>query len=249
MTEPRKPGLADTVAEEFPQDQLLSLDILLDAGLPTLVFVLVYTVSGQELAPALWAAVISGALITGVRLLRRQSLQHAIAGFVGLGVAAWFAARSGQAADFFLPSLLINLGYVVAYLISILVRWPLLGVLIGLATGEGMGWRDSPYLLRAYTVASWFWVAMFALRLLVQVPLFLAEDVVALGVAKLAMGWPLFLLCLYLSWLVISRARRAEAAAQRLAQDLDDSAVDDSAVDMSDSAVAGKPQREAESSD
>lgn len=208
MTEPSKPSLSDTAAEEFPKERLVSADVLLDAGLPTLLFVVVYTASGQVLAPALWSALVCGAVIAVVRLARRQSLQHSIAGFVGVGIAAWLSARSGEATAFFLPTLIINLVYALAYVVSIVVRWPLLGVLVGLATGEGMAWRRSPELLRAYSIASWFWVAMFVVRLSVQVPLYLAEDVVALGVAKIAMGWPLFLLCLYLSWLVISRARK-----------------------------------------
>jgi hypothetical protein len=158
------------------------------------------------------AALATGAVLAVLRLVRRDSVQNVVAGFVAVGVAAWFANRTGQAADFFVPGLLINGAYALAYLVSIVVRWPLLGVLVGLATGEGMGWRQVPYLLRAYTVASWFWVAMFTLRLAVQLPLYLTDSVVALGVARVAMGWPLFLLCLWLSWLVIKKARTQQQA-------------------------------------
>ena len=207
-----RPGVRDIAGEQFPTSSLISREMLVDSGLPTVVFVSVYALNGSDLIPALLAALAAGAVLAVLRLVRRDSVQNVVAGFVALGVAAWFASRTGQAEDFFLPGILINVGYGLAYLISIAVRWPLLGVLVGLATGEGMGWRRQPHLLRAYTIASWFWVGMFAIRLSVQVPLYLSEGVVALGVARVAMGWPLFLLTLWLSWLVIKRARMQQQA-------------------------------------
>jgi hypothetical protein len=207
-----RPGLRDVSGEQFPTSSLVTREMLIDSGLPTVVFVTVYALNGRQLSSALVAALATGAVLAVLRLVRRDTVQNVVAGFVAVGVAAWFANRTGQAADFFVPGLLINGAYALAYLVSIVVRWPLLGVLVGLATGEGMGWRQVPYLLRAYTVASWFWVAMFTLRLAVQLPLYLTDSVVALGVARVAMGWPLFLLCLWLSWLVIKKARTQQQA-------------------------------------
>ncbi len=204
-------GMASLADEEaFPTSDLVTKELLVDSGLPSLVFVTVYTISGRLLTPALIAALASGVVLAGLRLARRESLQHVLTGYIGLGIAVFLAARTGRAETFFLPGLLINAGYLAAYVVSIMVRWPLLGVLVGLATGEGTAWRQSPHLLKAYTVASWFWVAMFGLRLGVQLPLYLTGSVVALGVARVVMGWPLFLLCLYLSWVVIRRARQLE---------------------------------------
>lgn len=213
-----RPGLRDVAGEQFPTTTLITREALLDSGLPTVVFVTVYALNGRLLGPALVAALAVAAALAALRLLRRAPLQNVVAGFVAVGIAAWFADRTGQAEDFFLPGLLINVGYGLAYLVSIAVRWPLLGVLVALATGEGMGWRQTPYLLRAYTLASWFWVGLFATRLAVQLPLYLSESVVALGVARVVMGWPLFLLCLWLSWVVIRRARAQQKALE--AEDL-----------------------------
>lgn len=183
-------------------------DALLDSGLPLVVFVTVYTAAGRALAPALWAALGTGAVLAGLRLVRREPTKNVIAGFLGLAIAAFFASRTGRAEDIFLPGLVINAAYALAYLVSLLVRWPLLGVFVGLVTGAGMAWRRDPLLLRAFSVASWFWVALFVLRLVVQVPLYLARDegLVWLTVARLAMGWPMFFLCIWLSWLVVRRA-------------------------------------------
>ena len=236
-----RPGLRDVAEEKFPTSSLVTREMLVDSGLPTVVFVTVFAVAGRELQPALIAALATGGVLAVIRLVRRDSLQNVLAGFVAVAVAAWLAGRTGQAEDFFLPGLLINVVYGIAYLVSIVVRWPLLGVLVGLATGEGMGWRRSPYLLRAYTVASWFWVGLFATRLAVQVPLYLTESVVALGVARVAMGWPLFLLCLWLSWLVIQRAR----AQQRLTDEAEQAA-NDTQPQASD--AADGPDREADQS-
>jgi hypothetical protein len=217
-----RPGLRAVAGEQFPTSSLVTREMLIDSGLPTVVFVSVFALNGRQLTSALVAALITGAVLAVLRLARRDSLQNVLAGFVALGIAAWFANRTGEAADFFLPGLLINVGYGLAYLVSIAVRWPLLGVLVSLATGEGMGWRDTPFLLRAYTLASWFWVALFGLRLAVQLPLYLADAVVALGIARVVMGWPLFLLCLWLSWLVIKRARAQQADMDQQQAELDE---------------------------
>lgn len=200
-----------TSDERFRPKDVLGPAALLDAGLPLAVFTLVYTAAGRNLTLSLWVALGAGALLAVVRLLRKEPLQNVVAGFVGVGLAAFMANRTGNAEDVFLPGLLINIGYGVAYLVSILVRWPLLGVFVGLVTSQGMGWRRDPALLRAYTLASLLWVGMFAVRLAVQLPLYLAgeEQIGWLAGARLVMSWPLFLLVAYLSWLIIRPAYRA----------------------------------------
>ncbi len=176
-----------------------------DSSLPGLAFVVAYTVSGQNLEAAVWSAVAIGALLLVVRLARRETVQFAIAGFVGVAIAAFIAQRTGRAEDFFLPGLFLNLGYALAYLISIAVRWPLIGVFIGPLVGEGMQWRKDPRLVRVYTRASWIWVGLFVVRLAVQLPLYLAGELVALGVAKTAMGLPIFAVAVWLSYLVMRK--------------------------------------------
>ena len=127
-------------------------------------------------------------------------------------MAAEDGPPTGRAEDFFLPGLLINAAYAAGYAISILVGCPLLGVIIGSVTGQGMAWRKDPAQVRMYARASWLWVGLFLLRLAVQLPLYLAGAVVALGTARVAMGIPLFALGIWLSWLVIRREHAATAA-------------------------------------
>jgi Protein of unknown function (DUF3159) len=174
-----------------------------DSSVPALAFVLVYTFDGNEIAPAAWVAVGIGALITVFRLLRRERLQFAVAGFAGVAIAAFIASKTGKAEDFFLPGLLLNAAYALAYLISIAIRWPLIGVILGPVGGEGMAWRRDPEMVRLYSRASWIWVGVFLLRLAVQLPLYLAGALLALGIAKTAMGLPIFLLAIWLTFLVL----------------------------------------------
>ncbi len=193
---------------------------MIDSGVPATVFVVAYLVTGQQLQPALVAALASGALIALLRIVRREPLQQVLAGFLGVAISAFVATRTGRAENYFLLGLLVNVGYLAGYLVSILVRWPVMGLVVESLRGESLSaWRSDPLLYRAYATASWVWVAMFGLRLVIQLPMYFAGAVGMLAVAKLALGWPLFLLAAYLSYQIIhpvlaAAKERAEAAAQ-----------------------------------
>jgi Protein of unknown function (DUF3159) len=160
---------------------------------------------------AAWVAVGVALVLTVVRLLRRETLQFALAGFAGVALAAFVADRTGRAEDFFLPGLLLNAAYAAAYLVSIAVRWPLIGVIVETVEGHGSGWRRDPERVRLYARASWIWVGVFAVRLAVQLPLYLAGALVALGVARAAMGVPIFAIAIWLTFLVLrGGGRRSE---------------------------------------
>jgi hypothetical protein len=176
-----------------------------ESVLPSAAFVLTYTASGQETRPAIVVALAVGIVFAVARMLRGQTPQFALAGLAGLALSAYVVSKTGRAEDFFVPGLLANAGYALAYAISIVVRWPLLGVIINTAASRGTDWRKDPEQVRAYSRASWIWVGLFSLRLSVQLPLYLAGAVVALGVARVAMGIPLFVVGIWLSWLVLRR--------------------------------------------
>lgn len=205
---------AVTSDERFRPQDALGPAALFDAGVPLALFTVVYTAAGRDLTLSLWVALGAGVVLGLVRLVRREPLTNVVAGFVMLAIAAFLASRTGDAEDVFLPGLLINIGYGTAYLVSVAVRWPLLGLIVGFATGMGTAWRRDPALLRAFTLASLLWVAMFATRLAVQLPLYLADEdrLGWLAGARLVMSWPLFLLVAYLSLLIIRPAYRAYTA-------------------------------------
>lgn len=176
-----------------------------DSSIPAIVFVAVYTLAGSRIALAGICALAVGVMIAVLRLLKGEALRFAVTGVIGVAVAAFIASRTGRAEDFFLPGLLLNLLYAAVYLVSILIRWPLLGAILGPALGEGTAWRRDPHQLRVYSRASWVWVGVFASRLAVQLPFYLTGSLVALGIAKTAMGLPVFALGVWLSYLILKR--------------------------------------------
>lgn len=198
----------ESLAEEVTADRALLAKAIggwrgvVDSALPSFIFIIAFLI-GKNLNLAVWLAVGAGVAIAVWRLARRQSLQQVVGGLAGVAISAYFASRTGKAENYFLPGLLTNLGYFLAILVSILVRWPLLGIFVGSLVGEPTAWRHDPEQRRAYAAASWIWVGVFGLRLLVQVPMYLAGAVGVLGFTKVAMGWPLFLLGAYLTYRVL----------------------------------------------
>ncbi len=182
-----------------------------ETALPAVAFVVTYTASGSNTNVSAAVAVGLALALTVARLVKRESPRHALSGLFGIALAAFIAAKSGKAENFFLPGLLLNAAYASAFIISIAARWPLVGVVVTKLDGEGNEWRDDPVRMRAFRRATLLWAGMFLARLVVQLPLYLASAVVALGVARTAMGIPLFALCLWLSWLLV-RGVRAPAA-------------------------------------
>lgn len=191
---------------------------IIDSGAPTVVFVIVYVTTGNDLGIAVWSALGAGVAIALWRIVRRESLQQIAAGLVGVGISAFVASRTGTGEGYFIPGLLQNIGYGLAFLISILIGWPLIGVIVGFLTGQGVRWRADPELRRIYSAASWIWVGLFTLRIAVQGPLYLAGWVGPLGFAKVIMGVPLFIAAGYFTYLVLKpvfeqrRAAEAERA-------------------------------------
>jgi hypothetical protein len=192
---------------------------VVESAIPGVLFATVYGLNGQDLASALWAALAVGALVMVVSLVQRRPVRQAVGGFVGVAIMAAVSRYTGRAEDFYLPSVLKNAGWALAYTASIVVRWPLLGVFLGPMLGEGFSWRKDPRRLRAYAIASWFWVGMFALRFAIQLPLYLAGAVTALGFVNIPLGLPLFAFTCWLSYLVIRRVPVARTAEELAAED------------------------------
>ena len=175
-----------------------------ESTLPSVAFVAVVTIAGEEnLRLAVMVAIGIASVLALARAARRQTPIYALSGVIGVALSGYVVSKTGKAEGFFLPGLLLNGAYAAGWAISIIVRWPLAGVLHGAITGRGTGWREDPARVRAYSRVSWVWVAMFSLRLAVQLPLYLAGALVALGAARLAMGLPLVALVLYVSYLLL----------------------------------------------
>ncbi|MFC8599734.1 DUF3159 domain-containing protein [Isoptericola sp. NPDC057191] len=222
---------------------------VIEAVLPGLVFVVLYVITSQ----LTWALVASvGAALVAVvaRLAQRTPITQALGGLLGIGVGVFWAWRSGEAQDFYAWGLWTNAAYLAAILVSLALRWPVVGLVVEAVRGgfadvaaeraraghEGAEkaaptepgsdaagepatadpapsplaaltvWRKDPDLVRRYTLATWFWAGLFAVRLLVKVPLYFSGDVGWLGTAHLVLGVPLWGLVLWLTWVVVRGA-------------------------------------------
>jgi hypothetical protein len=184
----------------------------LETSLPGLVFVTVFAIWHDLRVGAVIAGALGVVLLT-IRIVRKETTQYAIGGFVGVVIAGLFAVSTGKAANYFLPSILKNLGFALLYLVSVIVRWPLLGVLLGPLLKENFAWRKHDARRRAYARATLIWTAMFALRLAVMLPLYLLDNTVGLGIAGVVLSWPLFAVVAWSTWLVIRRVPPVQAAA------------------------------------
>ncbi|MFJ5232035.1 DUF3159 domain-containing protein [Kitasatospora sp. NPDC088391] len=192
---------ADTVMSAFG-----GVRGMIDITLPGLVYIVTFNITHQVAASA-WAALALCAVFVVVRLLRRETIQHAFSGVFGVGISAWFAMKTGKAEDFYLPGLLWNVGYCAAFAVSALVRWPMIGIMLGPITGEMFTWRkQNPGRLAAYTRATWAWAVIMGLKPVVLFPLWAAGQVSLLGWLKVALGIPPMLLAMYVTWRILLTA-------------------------------------------
>jgi hypothetical protein len=186
-------------------------DAALDASAPVAAFVLAWAVADREgwSGPVLWgagAALVAATAVAAVRLVQKRRPGAVLFSLLGVAIAATVALYTGRAVDFFLVQLVSNAVSALAWMVSIVVRWPLLGLVVGTLLGQRTRWRRDPDLLRGYQRASWLWVGQYVVRLAVFVPLWAADLVVWLGATRLALTWPLVALCVALSWPVLRTA-------------------------------------------
>jgi hypothetical protein len=211
---------------------------MLEAAVPTAVFTVVYLV-GHDLRRAVLVSVAITVVLLALRVVQRSSPQFVLNSLVGIGIGAlfaWRAARGGGDADdqalaYFLPGLLYNAGYSVVMGLTVVVRWPLVGFLVGSVTGDPTGWHADKAVVRLCSRLTWLLVLPCVLRVLVQGPMYLAgrngwwsadAAIAALGTTKLAMGWPLQVASFAaMAWLLgRNRTPVSPTEAERIERDL-----------------------------
>ena len=181
--------------------------------LPGLLFLVTYTITRDARLSAIAPAALAVVAVV-VRLVRREPATSAFSGAAGVAIAVAATLLTGRGEDYYLPGFWTNGLWAAALLGSLAVRWPLLGLVLGALRGDLRGWRAVRPLRRAATALTLLWLAMFAARLAVQLPLYLAARggdeaaTDALGVARLVMGVPLFAIVIVFTWLVASRLGR-----------------------------------------
>ena len=191
---------------------------ILESVLPSLAFVILFTVKPEPLILSLGVSVGLAALFTIARLVQKSPPSAALGGLVAAIVAAALALWTGRGADNFVPGLITNAVYGSVILVSALIGWSLIGLAVGFLVGEGTSWRNDRRKRRAYFWLGIAWAALFFARLAVQLPLYLAGDVTALGTLKLIMGLPLFAPLIAVTWLVVRALHPREPAREDAAE-------------------------------
>jgi len=188
-------------------EQMGGISGLIYSSLPVVVFVPISTAFG--LLPAIGAALGVATVILLWRLIRRESTQPAISGFFGVAISALIAYIVGESKGYFLLGIWMSLFWAVVFGLSILIRRPVVGYIWGWVNSHDRAWRGLRRAVVAFDVATFVWVLVFASRFVVQQHLYDADQTGWLGVARIAMGWPLTAVAALVTYLAIRTAQRA----------------------------------------
>ena len=192
-------------------DQMGGLSGLIYSSLPVVAFVPISTTFG--LLPAILSALGVAALILVWRLVRHESTQPAVSGFIGVGFCALIAYLLGEAKGYFLLGIWMSLIWAAVFALSVLIRRPAVGYIWSWVNAHGSDWRSVRRAVLAFDIATLTWVLVFAARFVVQHHLYDADQTGWLGVARIAMGWPLTAVAALATYLAIKSAQRAIHAA------------------------------------
>ena len=188
---------------------------MVEGAVPTLAFTVTFLLT-HDLRLGLYLGVGFAVLLLVARIAQRQPVQFVVNSLVGIAIAAVFASRTGRAEDVFLPGIIYNAAYAVAMVLSVLARWPVVGLMLASVTGDLTTWRADPAVVRLCSRLTWVLAVPCIVRVVVQYPLYLAGEVGWLGVTKIALGWPLQVAALAVMAWLLARGRtplRAEPAA------------------------------------
>jgi hypothetical protein len=205
-------------------EQMGGISGLVYSSLPVVVFVLANAIFG--LMPAIWSALGASVVVGAVLVARKGSIQPAISAVFGVGIAAFIAYRTGSAKGFFLFGIWQSLVYSGVFLLSIIVRWPLAGVIWSLLNGQGTSWRKDKASVRDYDIATLVWALVFGARFVVQRWLYDEASVGWLAFARIAMGYPLMAVALLVTVWAVKRSDKRFKATQEAAE-AEDEAVEE----------------------
>lgn len=181
-----------------------------ETALPTVAFVVAWSWS-RDVTLAVGASVAIVLVLLVIRLATRQTPRYVLAALIATGIAAFFALRSGKAEAAFLPGILTSAGWGVATLISVLVRWPIVGFMVAAGdpkmAQDPTAWRRDRGLVTVCQRLTMVLVLLYAVRVAVMFPLYLAEQVALLGVAKVVLGWPAYLGALAVMGMILVRGK------------------------------------------
>ncbi len=211
-------GASAAAGEEFSlQEAVGGWRGMAEAALPGATFVTAFIVWGGFKIPTLAAVTVVLVLVV-VRLVQRTPVTQAVSGVFGVVLGAIWAWRVGDAIGYFVPGFWLTGGLALAVLISMVLRWPAVGIVVAMVRGWGSRWRDDPALMRRFQWATAVYLLSQVIRLAIQLPLYFANATAALGTARLALGLPYYALTLWVIWWMVRRAAPAEDPPARLQQ-------------------------------
>ncbi len=177
--------------------------------IPAFSFSVAFAVSKSAIVSVSVASTLAVLFIV-IRLTRRQPVTQAIAGALGIALAAFLALRDGgNAEDFFIPGFVTNAAYGSVLLLSVLIRYPIMGFVAQLLFGLD-SWRKNKVVYRRAQLVTLVWVGFFGLRLAVQLPLYFAGQVELLAASKVILGAPAYAGLLVLTWVLLRRLSTVE---------------------------------------
>jgi hypothetical protein len=181
-----------------------------ETALPTVAFVAAWAF-GHNVKIAVAASALIVLIMLLVRLASRQTPRYVLSAVFATAIAAFFALRSGRAEAAFLPGILTSAAWGVGSLLSVLVRWPIIGFIVAAGdprmAEDPTAWRRDSGLVRVCQRLTMVLVLLYAVRVVVMFPLYLAEQVTLLGVAKIALGWPAYLCALAIMGMILVRGK------------------------------------------
>ena len=180
-----------------------------EAIIPSFTFSIVFAFTKSALAAVGTAAILAFLFIL-YRAVRRQILTQALVGAAAIALAAFLALRDGgNAQDYFVPGFITNASYGLVLLVSVLFRWPLMGLVVQFLFGIPK-WREHKTTYRRVRLVTLMWIAFFALRLAIQLPLYFAAEVELLALARVIMGAPAYAGLLALTWVLLKSISTSE---------------------------------------
>jgi hypothetical protein len=179
---------------------------MIESALPFIAFTIAWVIT-RQLYPAIAAAVVTALLLAIIRLIQRQSIKYVVQAVIPTAIAVLIATRTGRAQDVFLPGILYNGALAVLSIVTVAIRKPLVGFLIGAAVGDPTGWTRDSGLVKMTSKLTLVLAVPYVARFVIQLPLFLAGQVVLLGIAKVILGWPLLIAALTVIGLMLSKGQ------------------------------------------
>ncbi len=178
---------------------------LIETTLPSFLYVVTFAFS-RSVFISVSVVAIAVLALTVRHIVKKRPLTQLVGSLLGIGLAIYLTLRPGaQAGDFYLKDFWINGAYGSVLLLSVIVRWPIIGVIVGFLAGQGLTWRKDRRKVRFFDLVTLLWVGLFAVRLAVELPLYLLGDIVALGFIKLVLGLPFYLTMVWVSWRLLRK--------------------------------------------